>query len=174
MTLGPATTPFAAEGLLIVCSGNPGPIYAIRPGARGDISLAEGEESNAHVAWSNKKGGPYIPTPVAYKGGLYVLYDQGFFARFDLRTGKRSYRARIGPGATAFSASPWAYNGKVFCLGEEGDTFVIEAGEEFKLLGSSSLDEMALASPAIAGDRLLIRTASKLYCIRTAQAGDAS
>ena len=64
------------------------------------------------------------------------------------------------------TASPWAYNGKIFAMGEERDTFVIEAGEEYRLLRVNSLNERSMASPAIVGDRLLIRTQSRLYSIR--------
>ena len=78
----------------------------------------------------------------------------------------QTYKTRIDPAATAFTTSPWIYNGKLFCLSEEGQTFVIAAGETFNLLHVNALDEMALASPAIAGDRLLVRTETKLYSIR--------
>ena len=88
------------------------------------------------------------------------------FARHDVETGERLYRSRIAPGASAFTASPWAYNGKIFALSEEGDTYVIEAGKEFRLLGVNSLNDWAMASPAIVGERLLIRTRSRLYSIR--------
>ncbi|MBI1761731.1 MAG: serine/threonine protein kinase, partial [Acidobacteria bacterium] len=80
--------------------------------------------------------------------------------------GKQSYKTRIDPAATAFTTSPWAYNGKLFCLSEEGQTFVIAAGETFKLLHVNELDEMAQATPAIVGERLLVRTETKLYSIR--------
>ena len=66
----------------------------------------------------------------------------------------------------SFTSSPWAYNGKVFALSEQGDTYVIRAGQDYEVLGVNSLDEMAMASPAIVGDRLLIRTATRLYSIR--------
>jgi hypothetical protein len=95
-----------------------------------------------------------------------VLYEKGIFARYDVETGERVFRSRIAPGAAAFTASPWAYNGKIFALSEEGDTFVIEAGATYRLLGVNSLENWALATPAIVGDRLLIRTKSRLYSIR--------
>jgi outer membrane protein assembly factor BamB len=118
------------------------------------------------VVWSEPRAGTYLPTPVAYEGGLYLLSEKGILSRFDAKTGKLNYKARIGPEAGAFTSSPWAYNGKVFCLSEEGKTYVIAAGETFKLLQVNPLDEMALATPAIAGERLLIRTESRLYSIR--------
>jgi outer membrane protein assembly factor BamB len=170
MSLLPVPSPFAYDGLVYLDSGVHGddyrPLAALRPGASGDISLEGSESSNDFVVWHQRVSGTYIPTPVAYEGMLYVLYDKGIFAPYDAKTGKRIYRSRIAPGAGAFTASPWAYNGKIFCLSEEGDTFVIRAGEEFELLGTNPLEEFTMATPAIVGDRLLIRTMSHLYSIR--------
>jgi outer membrane protein assembly factor BamB len=97
---------------------------------------------------------------------LYVLYDRGFLACYDAHTGKEVYgRQRLG-SATAFTASPWAGDGKVFCLSEDGDTFVVQAGPAFKLLGKNRLDETSLASPAPVGDSVILRTEAALYSIR--------
>jgi len=164
-------SPFAWNGLLYVTSGSSGgenkPIAAIRPGGTGDITPPERENDNDYVVWYNRlAGGTYLPTPVIYDGALYVLYEKGIFARYDAETGERIYRSRIAPGAAAFVASPWAYDGKIFALNEEGDTFVIEAGEGYRLLRVNSLEDWAMASPAIVGDRLLIRTQNHLYSIR--------
>ena len=90
-------------------------------------------------------------------------------SRFDSKTGKLSYKERVEPNANAFTTSPWAYNGKIFCMSEEGKTYVVAAGETFKALQVNSLDEMVQASPALVGERLLIRTESKLYSIRRRQ-----
>jgi outer membrane protein assembly factor BamB len=163
-------TPLAGHGLLFITSGyvmdQVRPLYAIRPGASGDITLPKGETSNGPVVWSQPKAGPYNPSPIFYGDYLYVLYDMGFFACYDARTGKEVYgKTRMGPGATRFTSSPWAYDGKIFCLSEDGDTFVIQAGPTYKLLGKNSLDEMCMATPAISGGSLLIRTLSKLYRI---------
>ena len=100
-----------------------------------------------------------------YEGGIYSLTETGILTRFDAKTGKQTFKTRIDPTATAFTTSPWAYNGKLFCLSEDGDTFVIQAGNEYKLLGKNSLDELCMATPAIAKGSLIIRTASKLYRI---------
>lgn len=165
-------TPFAADGLLYVCSGYVGdrnrPVFAIKPGPSGDISLEEGETSNEYIAWSLPAAAPYNPSPLVYEGQFYVLFDFGFLASHDAKTGEEIYeKQRIRPeGRTAFTASPWAYNGRIFALSEEGDTYVFEAGPEYKLLWVNPLEEMCMATPAIAGGRLLIRTYSKLYCIR--------
>jgi outer membrane protein assembly factor BamB len=166
MSGAPIPMPFASDGLLYVNAGRGRPLFAIRPGAAGDISLKTGERSNQHVAWSEPRGGTYLPTAVAYQGALYSVSETGILSRYDAKTGDVTYKTRIDPAATAFSASPWAYNGKVFFLSEEGQTFVVPAGETFQLLRVNTLDDMALASPAIAGDRLLVRTEHRLYSIR--------
>jgi outer membrane protein assembly factor BamB len=103
---------------------------------------------------------------VAYEGGLYVLSEKGILTRFDAKTGKMTYKERLDREAGEFTSSPWAYNGRIFCLSEEGKTFVIAAGETFKLLHVNSLDEFTLATPAIVEDRLLLRTESRLYSLR--------
>jgi outer membrane protein assembly factor BamB len=163
-------TPFSRFGLVYIASGYVGdqnrPVYAVKPGAAGDISLKPGETSNKYIAWYLPQGGPYNPSPIVYGDYYYTLYDRGFFTCHDARKGNEVYpKVRIDPGVNAFTSSPWAYNGKIFCLSEDGDTFVIQAGAEFKLLGKNSLDEMCMATPAIVRGSLVIRTASKLYRI---------
>jgi outer membrane protein assembly factor BamB len=162
----PIPMPFAYDGLLYLNGGRGRPLFAIRPGAAGDISLKEGETSNKYVVWSEPRGGTYLPTAVAYEGALYSVTETGILSRYEAKTGKVTYRTRIDPAATAFTASPWAYSGKVFILDEEGRTFVVAAGEKFELQHSNALEDMALATPAIAGDRLLLRTEHRLYSIR--------
>ncbi len=159
-------TPFAYEGLLFINGGRSRPLFAVRPGATGDISLAKGKTSNEYVVWSQPKGGTYLPSAVAYQGAVYTLTETGILNRYDAKTGAEAYKTRIDPRATAFTTSPWAYNGMLFCLSEEGQTFVISTGDEFKLLRVNELDDMAQASPALVGERLLIRTEHRLYSIR--------
>jgi outer membrane protein assembly factor BamB len=166
MSGSPIPTPFAYEGLLYIDGGRGALLVALRPGATGDISLKEGETANQYVVWSQKRAGTYLPSAVAYQDGIYVLTETGILSRFDSKTGKLTYKTRIDPRATAFTTSPWIYNGKLFCLSEEGQTFVIATGERFELLHVNELDDMAQASPAIVGDRLLIRTEQRLYSIR--------
>jgi outer membrane protein assembly factor BamB len=169
-------TPFAAEGLLYVTGGYVGnsirPLYAIRPGATGDITLKEGRSDSEFIAWCQRKAGPYNPTPLAYQGYVYVLYDRGLLSCFEAKTGEEVYSGvRIATGANAFTASPWANNGKVFCLSEDGDTFVIQAGPVgaknlSPVLHCNKLQEMCMATPAAVRGCLIVRTLSKLYCIR--------
>ncbi len=167
MSIAPVPSPFAYQDLLFVDGGKTRTLYAIRAGAAGDISLPEGKTSSAHVAWSAERAGSYIPTPVAYEGGLYVLYDTGILARYDAQTGALSYKERLDLEGGAFTSSPWAYGGKVFCLSEEGKTYVVGAGPKFQVLHTNALADMALATPAIAGDLLLVRTEKTLFAIRT-------
>jgi len=164
-------TPFAEHGLLYITSGYVGdqkrPLFAIRPGAKSDISLSDDQNSNQYIAWCQKQGGPYNPTPIVYGDYMYVLYDRGMLSCYDARTGDEIYsREKFASGANAFTSSPWANDGRIFCLSEDGDTFVIQAGTKFKVLGTNKLDEMCMATPAAARGSLIIRTLSKLYRIR--------
>jgi outer membrane protein assembly factor BamB len=170
MTVNVTPTPFAANGLVYINSGYPGaaprPVYAVRPGASGDISLKPGETSNQFIAWYQPLLGTYNTSSLVHGGIYYTLLDRGFLLAHDARTGAEIYgRQRISPEASGFTASPWGYNGKVFLLSEDGDTFVVAAGTAFKLLGKNSLNEMTLATPAVVRGSLLIRTQSKLYRI---------
>ena len=163
-------TPFAKFGLLYLSSGYVGdqvrPVYAIRPGASGDISLKAGEVSSAFVAWYLPQGGAYNPTPVIYGDYYYTLLDRGFLTCHDARTGKEIYaKVRIDPAVGEFTASPIAANGKLYLFSEGGDGFVIEAGPEYKLIAKNSLDEMTMATPAAVRGSLIVRTASHLYRI---------
>jgi hypothetical protein len=98
---------------------------------------------------------------------LYVLYDGGFLSCYEARTGKEVYpKQRIDPKAKAFTSSPWACDGKLFCLSEDGDTFVIKAGLKFEVLGKNRLEEMCMATPALVRGSVILRTASKLYRIQ--------
>ena len=166
-------TPFAVDGMLYLNSGyfqdKHRPVYAIRPGATGDITMEGGQTSSDYVAWYQPEAGNYNTSPLVYRGLYYSVLDRGGFECYDALTGDQVYSQKkiTDEGRASFTSSPWAYNGKVFCLSEQGDTYVVEAGREFKLLRKNSLDEMCMACPAIVGDRLLIRTVSKLYSFKT-------
>ena len=174
-------SPFVAEGLVYISSGYPGgalrPVYAVHPGASGDISLWAADTdtwstrfpgnrvSSEYVAWAYPLLGTYNTSALVYRGIYYTLLDRGLLLAHDARTGAEVYgrqRIRVGSG---FTASPWGYNGKVFLLSEAGDTYVIRAGPEFEVLHTNPLNEMALATPAIVRGNLFIRTQSALYRI---------
>ena len=179
-------TPFAKHGLVYISSGYPGgsirPVYAIRPGASGNISLWPTERggfaarfpgplrSSEHIAWSYPLLGTYSTSALVYGDYYYTLLDRGFLLCHDARTGEEMYgRQRLDIGG--FTASPWAYNDKIFLLSEAGDTYVVKAGTEFEILRTNSLDEMSMATPAVARGSLLLRTQSKLYRITKGPAG---
>ena len=166
-------TPYAYNDLLYISSGYVGdrkrrPIYAIRPGADGDISLAEGETSNAWIAWRQPMAAPYNPSTLLYDGRLYVLLDRGYLSCFNPDNGEAVYEGARFPKGSGFTSSPWAYNGMIFCQNEDGVTFAVKAGDTFEILHTNSLaaDDMGMSTPAIAGERLLIRSGARLYCIR--------
>jgi len=166
-------TPITRFGLLYLGSGyvlekdNFKPLYAIKPGASGDISLGKDESHNAYVVWRQRSAAPYNPSFLIYGDYLFVLKDLGTLACYDAHTGKEVYKdQRLGPAGTNFTSSPGGYADKVFCLSEDGDTFVVQAGPKFKLLGKNSLGEMTLSTPALTKDSLIIRTETKLYRIR--------
>ena len=127
--------------------------------------MREGDEtSNEAIAWSLPQGGPYNPSPLVYGDLYYTLYDRGFLTCHDAKTGEEVYgKQRLDRESRAFTASPWAYNGKLFCLSEDGDCFVIKAGADYAMLGKNSLDELTMATPAIADGGLVIRTAEAVY-----------
>ena len=162
-------TPVAADGLLYLATGSQGesnrPVFAVKPGATGDITLAKGEESNQHVAWFHPRASAYTSSPLVYRGRMYVVNDNGILTVFDSKTGKEIYKARAGGSGNTFSASPWAADGKVYLLSEDGHTFVIEAGDKYVELSKNSVDEMSLASPALAPNTLFMRTQTRLYRI---------
>ena len=143
-------TPYEYNGLLYLSSGYvldlQRPLYAIRPGAVDDISL-ERQTSNKFIAWSQPTAAPYNPTTLIYNDRLYVLYDRSFFACFNPNDGKEVFAYQRLPNGSAFTASPWANNGKIFCLNEDGVTFVLKAGDQFELLHTNSLadDDMCMA-----------------------------
>jgi outer membrane protein assembly factor BamB len=160
-------TPVGDEALLYVGVGGfgPRPLFAVRAGAAGDLTLKEGESSNAGIAWSRTQAGPPMASPLLYKGCLCILEQRGgILSCYDAGSGKQLYKERL-PQAKGFTSSPWAYDNKVFCLDEGGQTFVVQAGPEFKVLARNKLDEMFWSSPAVSGGALLLRGVDHLYCI---------
>lgn len=165
-----ATTPVGNDALLYVGSvdrltGRSGLLAAVRAGASGDISLTTSAPTNSFVAWSVQRAAPPLASPLLYHGCLYVLQQHGgIIGCFDAKTGKPHYRQRL-PGAAGFTASPWANDGKVFCLDENGQTYVLQAGPKLEILATNKLDEMFWSSAAAIGNHLLLRSVDHLYCI---------
>jgi outer membrane protein assembly factor BamB len=149
-------TPVVAGDLVIVTGGYPTagrPIFGIR--------AATGE-----VAWRLERGSPYTPTPIVYRDILYVCVDNGVLSAYDVRTGKRHYQQRIASDAGGFSASPIAAGGRIYFPSEDGVLYVVRAGTEFELLARNDMRDMCLATPAVSGDLLLVRTRKQLYALR--------
>jgi outer membrane protein assembly factor BamB len=165
----PTASPLAYDGLLYVGSGSQGdanrPLLAIKPGASGDISLAPGARSNEFITWSQPRVSGYTPSPLLHDGRAYLVHDTGILTVLDAKTGALVYRVRVGGGGHTFSASPLAAGNRVLLLTEEGVTFVLASGAEYKEIAKNDLAEMSLASPAIAGDALYLRTESRLFKI---------
>jgi len=165
-------TPYAVNGLLYVTSGYVGdkqrPIYAIKPGASGDISLQGEATSNDFIVWSLPQAAPYNPSTLVSDDRMFVLYDRGLVSCYNAKTGDEFFGQKRLPDGRAFTSSPWAMGGKIFCLNEDGVTYVLKDSEHFEVLHTNPLaeDDMGMASPAIVGDRLLLRTAARIYCIQ--------
>jgi outer membrane protein assembly factor BamB len=153
-------SPVAGEGLAFVTGGYPPvrPIYAIRPGQRGDVSPSPGQTASAGVAWSHERGGSYIPTPVYYDGYLYTLNNNGMLGCYRGGTGEIVYQARIGDGSSAFAASPIAADGRLYVASESGEIHVLRAGPEQALLARNDMGEIVMATPAISDGLLVVRT----------------
>jgi len=162
-------SPSAWDGILYVGTGSQGdanrPFLAIKPGAAGDISLKPGTTSNEFIPWMQPRVSGYTPSAIVHEGKAYLVHDTGILNVLDAKTGKPIYRARVGGGGHTFSASPVAFGSRVLFLTEEGVAFVLDTGAEYKEIARNDLGEMALASPAVAGNALYIRTQSKLYKI---------
>lgn len=162
-------SPMTAHGMCYIASGYVGdahrPTFAIKPGASGNITPEGDYTDSEFIEWYQGTSSSYNPSQTVYGDYLYTLYDQGFLTCHDARTGEQVYgKKRFSPSGS-FTASPFAYNGYLFCLSEDGLTYVIKAGEEFDIVARNELDELCIACPAVVGDKVLIRTASKLYCL---------
>lgn len=156
--------PLVAHGLIYITGGYPAgrPMYAFHPGATGDISLKAGEETNQHLAWRTAKGSPYTPTPLIYQDLLYTCADNGVFSAYEAKTGALVYQERL---PTSFSASPIASDGRIYLASQDGDVLVVRAGRKFELLATNGMGQPLMATPAVGGDALIIRTRDFVYAI---------
>lgn len=162
-------SPLTAHGLCYIASGYVGdshrPTFAVRPGASGDITPQGDFTDSEYIAWYQGKSSPYNPSQIVYGDYLYTCYDRGFLTCHNAKTGEEVYgKRRFTPGGS-FTSSPFAYNSHLFFLSEDGLTYVVKAGPEFDIVERNNLDELCMACPAVVGDKLLIRTASRLYCM---------
>lgn len=162
-------TPFTARGLIFISSGYRPiqPIYAIRLDARGDLTLDEGVNQSEYVAWSETKGGPYMPTPIVYGDYLYICSNSGILSCHQAATGNLVYKKRLPmQGNRSFVGSPIAADGNLYITSEEGETAVIQAGPTFKLLSNNFCGENCLTTPAISSGTIYIRGQNHVFAFR--------
>ena len=160
----PTPTPVVANDLIYLNSahGKFSPIFAIRPSATGDITLAPDSTKNKYIAWSVKRGGAYMQTPLVYGGYLYNLQINGQLTCFDAATGLVKYKESL---KEAFTSSGIAADGKLYFSSEDGNIYVIKAGPEFKLLAKNQMKDICMATPAISGNVLFFRTQHYLIAV---------
>jgi outer membrane protein assembly factor BamB len=173
----PLTSPVAAGDILVAGTGAQDggavrPVFAIKAGATGDITLPDGATSSASVLWTHPRAAGYTPSALIHRGRVYLVHDLGTMLVLDLATGTEIYRARLGGVGHTFSASPIGAGDRVYFVDEEGITIVLRAGDEYAEIAQNDLGEMSLASPAVDGTALFIRTDKALYRIGDAASAD--
>jgi len=146
-------SPVYSDGMVFLQLWRQSQIHAIR---------LTGERKPPEPVWVSEKPGPQEPSPLYYRGLLYVLMDNGVLVGLDGKTGKELYRKRLGG---ACNSSPIAADGRIYLANNDGTVCVVKAGSEFELLGTNSLGERITASPAVSGKDLFYRTDSHVYCI---------
>jgi outer membrane protein assembly factor BamB len=169
-----APTPIFADGLFVVASGRAPerPIFVVRADAHGDITPAPGKTNGGALVWSRTGRGPYMPTPLAYRGIVYILANNGVFDAYDLPTGDEIYRQRLEGVGNGFSASPVAADGRIYLSNEDGDILVVEAGRTFRQLAMNEMGELVMATPALSQGVMYIRTARALVAVGQRSPGD--
>ncbi len=152
-------SPVVSDGLVIAPYARGASVTAIRLGGSGDVT-------NSHVAWTKEKVGADVPTPVAVNGRVYVCQDKGEVACLNIKTGETIWSGQVDKSRFAFSSSPILADGKIYLTREDGKTFVLAQGTEFKVLGTNELEgETIVATPVFVDGQVLIRTLDRLYCI---------
>lgn len=162
-----APTPIYDGEYIVMASGRRpvAPIFVLKAGAKGDITLPEGKTSNDFVVWNRNQRGSYMPTPLIYQGYLYVANNNGIFDCYELATGKEVYRERIPHQGSGFSGSPVAADGKIYLPSEDGDIFIVKAGPQFAVVGTARVGEPLMATPALSGGMMLIRAQEHLFAV---------
>ncbi len=165
----PVPTPLFQNGLIYLTNAHGGShTFAIRPDASGD--LTPGDKAPDGLAWWESRDGSYMPTPLVKDGLLYMCNDNGRLSVRDAVSGEMIYRRRVGTGTRTYSASAVAAGGHLYFCSESGQVSVVKEGRAFELVASNDMKDIVMATPAIAGDRLLIRTAQRLICIQADEA----
>jgi outer membrane protein assembly factor BamB len=162
-----APTPIFSGNTIVVASGRSpeAPVFVIRAGAQGDITLAAGQTSSKSVIWTRQRAGSYMPTPLIYRDYLYVLRNEGILTCYGLATGEVQYVDRIPHQGSGFSSSPVASDGRIYLSSEDGDIFTVRAGSRFELLGVNSIGQPLMATPAISSGMMFVRAEQDLFAI---------
>lgn len=152
-------TPVTAHGLLFVASNGPGGnvVMAIKPGGRGNATAS-------HVAWRYDRSAPYSSSPVVLGDNLYLIKNGGVMTSLDARSGRVVWQERL-QARGAYYASLIAGEGRLYAFSEDGEATVVEAGNSFKVVGTGAVRERTMATPAISGGRLYIRSDASLFAI---------
>ncbi len=152
----PVSTPVQHDGIVYSSRGHrSGPYLAIRAGGEGNVS-------ESHVKWRVATGAPYVSSLLYYQGLLYMATERGIVTCIEAESGEIVWRERL---QGVFSASPVAADGKVYLTNEAGETFVLAAGREFKILARNPLGERTVGSLAISNGRIFLRTDDHLFSI---------
>lgn len=163
----PVPAVIAAHDLAFITNahGQLAPMYAVKLGSKGDVSLKDDETTSKGIVWCEMRGGAYMQTPIVVGDYLYSCRDNGVLSCWTATTGERHYRERLGEGTTGFTASPVAGDGKLYFTSEEGDIFVLKPGPKFEQLANNPMGEVCMATPAIAQGLLLFRTQKHLVAV---------
>ncbi len=152
-------SPAVLDGIVIAPYGRGDSVTGIKLGGRGDVTTS-------HVVWKKQGNGPDVPTPAAADGKTYILSDKGTVTCLDVATGKPLWSGQTEKNRFGFSSSPVLADGKIYITREDGKTFVLAQGNEFKILRENELDgTQTVASPVLVNGKILLRTDTHLYCI---------
>ena len=162
-----APTPLFADDKFVIASGRAPerPIFVVKAGSRGDLTLPDGKTASEAVVWSRTGRGSYMPTPLVYDGILYVLANNGLLDAYDLKTGEEIYRQRLPLVGSGFSASPVAADGKLYLPNEDGEILVITAGRKYAHIATNSMGELLMATPALSEGVMYVRSAQSLFAV---------
>ena len=152
------------HGLVYICTGfDQADLIAVRPDGSGDVT-------DTHIAWTARRGIPLTPSPILVNGEIYFVSDNGVATSLDAKTGKELWRQRLGGN---FSASPVFAEGRIYLLSEECEATVIAPGQTYRALATNRLEGRCLASPALSGGAIFLRTDSHLYRLSTSRSARA-
>ncbi len=150
------------EGMINYLKKGKNRMVAVKPGGKGDIT-------ESHVAWERKKGLPYVPSALLYRGAIFLVKDGGMVSSFDAASGEPKYeQQRIGLDGS-FYASPVAADGRIYLVNLNGKAAAISAGAKPEVLSRADFGERVAATPAIADDTLFVRTETKLFAFKAAK-----